>query len=98
MNFQDLKKIEKSDFYLDVAFSRASKRIDELRSSIKDKDKIKKSQLLEIARLDIINNNLTENLKKIIKAYPSLDNLDPFYKELIKCTLDYKSLKNLLAQ
>jgi len=48
MNFQSLNKIENYQFYLDVAFKRASKRADEIRPTIKEKDRLKKSQKLEL--------------------------------------------------
>ena len=97
MNFQSLKKIENYQFYLDVAFKRASKKADEIRPKIKEKDRLKKSKKIEITKLEIIKTTINERLKAIIKAYPSLDNLDDFYKELIKCTLDYKDLKKSLG-
>lgn len=97
MNFQDLKKIESYQFYLDVAFKRASKRADELRTSVKERNRLKKSKKLEITKLEVIKTTIVERLKNIIKSYPSLDNMAIFYKELIKCTLDYKDLKKSLG-
>ena len=97
MNFQDLKKIENDKFYLDVAFKRAKSKSDELRNKIKDKDRLRKSKTLEIAKLEIINSVLAEKLNQITTAFPSLDQLDIFYLELIKCTLDYKDLKKSLG-
>jgi len=97
MNFQSLNKIENYQFYLDVAFKRASKKTDEIRYTIKERDRLKKSQKLELLKLEIIKTTIVERLKKIIKSYPSLDNMDEFYKQLIRCTLDYKDLKKSLG-
>jgi len=97
MNFQDLKKIEKADFYLDVAFRKASKRISEIKSSVKSKDKLSKTKNLERTRIELITYSLTDNLKQILTSFPDIDNIDIFYQELIKCTLDYKSLKKSLG-
>jgi len=97
MNFQDLKKIEKPQFYLDVAFNRATKKIKELKQSKKEKDQVKKAKSLEHIRIDIIESNLNDPLRQIISCFPSIDSLDKFYVELIKCTLDYSDLKKSLG-
>lgn len=95
MNFQGLK-VEKPDFYLEIAYSRASRKIDELRPKLK-KDRLPKSKTLELTRIEIINTKLSESLTKIIKSFPNLDNLDEFYRELIKVSLDYGYLKKSLG-
>ena len=97
MNFQDLKKIEQPQHYLDVAFKKASKKTDELRNKVKIKDRLSKSKNLEITRMEITKTVLAEQLSKIMKSYPNIDGLDVFYKELIKCTLDYSDLKKSLG-
>ncbi len=97
MNFQDLKKIEKADFYIDLAFRRASKKTGELKKSIKTKDRTQKIKEIEIHRLDLIRTIITEEFKKILISFPSIDKLDIFYLELIKCTLDYASIKKSLG-
>ena len=97
MNFQDLKKIENADFYLDVAFRRANLRANELRSRTKGDDRLAKSKKLEAAKLDVIKAVLNDHLSKILLSFPSIDRLDPFYNELIKLTLDYKDLKKSLG-
>ncbi len=96
MNFQDLKKVESATFYIDVAFRRASKKAKELRSRVK-KNRFQKSKELELARIQVIRDVLTSDLNDIIKGFPSLDSLDQFYIELIKCTLDYKDIKKSLG-
>ncbi|MBN2367399.1 50S ribosome-binding GTPase [Candidatus Woesearchaeota archaeon] len=95
MNFQSLKKIESHDFYLDVAFRRATKKVKE--KTIREHDRLKKAKMLEEVRINTVRNTLTEPLNKILLNFPSLDNLDIFYQELIRCTLDYKDLKKSLG-
>lgn len=97
MNFQDLKKVESAEFYLDVAFRKASKRISETKTTIRAKDSLTKTKQVETSRLEQVKTNLSENLKKILLSFPDIDELDDFYKELINCTLDYKSLKKSLG-
>ena len=97
MNFQDLKKIESPNFYLDLAFRKATARTSELKAKIKEHDRLKKTKHIEIIRFEIIMTLLSEHLNKIISCFPSIDKLDDFYKELINCTLSYRDLKKSLG-
>ncbi len=97
MNFQDLKKVEDPQFYLDTALNRANKKAKEKRSLKKGKSRFEKSKMIELVKIEIIANVLTEHLERITKSFPSIDNLDAFYVELIKLTLDYKDLKKSLG-
>ena len=98
MNFQDLKKIEKPEIYLDIAFRRAKDRAGIKRMGLKKGLKrIDKSKNVELERISVAKQSLIDNLDKIIKSYPSLDDLPEFYKELINVTLDYVLLKKSLG-
>ncbi|MBU1704613.1 MAG: 50S ribosome-binding GTPase, partial [Nanoarchaeota archaeon] len=98
MNFQSLKKIEEPDFYLDLAFRRAQEKAKMSRSSIKiKKDRIEKSKTIELQKIDIIRNVLTDKLSIILRSYPMIDDLPEFYKRLIMYTLDYDELKRALG-
>lgn len=96
MNFQDLKKIEKPQFYLDVAFRRAGEKSATMREK-QYKDKLTKSRQIELQKLEIVKQTIINALDQILRSYPSIDSLDEFYVELIKCTLDYVSLKKSLG-
>ncbi|NQU99049.1 50S ribosome-binding GTPase [Candidatus Woesearchaeota archaeon] len=95
MSFE-IPKIEKSTFYLDVAFSRARKKASEKRSGLKV-DRLKKSKTLEIEKVDAINDILNSKLAKIITSFPNFDNLTEFYTELVKTVIEYKELKKSLG-
>lgn len=97
MNFQSLHKVENHKFYLDIAFSRAKKAGDDMRSQKLRGTRLEKSRKIEIAKLDSIKNTLKEHFNLIIKSFPSFDDLSEFYKELIKANLDYKDLKKSLG-
>ena len=97
MNFQDLKKVEKPQFYLDVAFTKSSKKANEKRSTIKGKNRFQKSKQIELIRIEVIENVLNEHLSRITESFPSIDHLDDFYNELIRVTLDYRDLKKSLG-
>ncbi|MBW3015714.1 50S ribosome-binding GTPase [Candidatus Woesearchaeota archaeon] len=96
MNFQSLIKVESSDFYLDIAFSRAKKKASEIRTQVKG-TRLEKSIKIELAKLDEIKATLNQHMELIIKSFPSIDDLAEFYKELIKATLDYPQLKKSLG-
>jgi len=99
MNFQDLKKIENADFYIDVAFRRASEQANITRSSVagKSTSRIEKSKSIELEKLATIKQTISEFFEKIVHNFPSLDDLPEFYKELVKTTLDYEILKKSLG-
>jgi nucleolar GTP-binding protein len=96
MNFQELKKIETPQTYLDIAFNKASKRGESARDK-EAKDRITKSKFIESARIAAVEGSLAERLKEITKNFPSLDDLPIFYLELIKITIDYNLLKKSLG-
>jgi nucleolar GTP-binding protein len=81
-----------SEELLDKAFNRASK------VSITGKyPKVKKKQKIAKAKLTSSSQTIDSTLKKFIKAFPTIDNLHPFYKALIDILLDTDRLKTSLA-
>jgi len=97
MNFQDLKKIENADFYIDLAFRKATDRSAQLRGQTMRCTKLEKSRKIEILKIETIKDVLSNQMDKITKSFPSIDTLPEFYQELIKCTLDYVALKKSLG-
>jgi len=98
MNFQGLKKIEDDRFYIDLAFRRANERASDVRGTKKMKGtRLEKSKRIEVMRIDVIKDVLSERLIGILKSFPDIESLPEFYKELIKCTVDYASLKKSLG-
>jgi len=96
MNFQHLPRIEDFQFYLDVAFSRASKKASEARSSSEGL-RIKKSVSIELRRIDVIRSELTGVFQNIYKKFPSFEDMHPFYQELVALYLDKDQLKKSLG-
>lgn len=93
MSFQDVPKIEKPTFYLDVAFGRARKRA----KSPEGRNKLEKIRVKELSKLEIVSKTLQEKLRTIITKFPNIDNLTEFYNELIRALLEYKQLKKSLG-
>ena len=92
-------KIEKPDFYIDVAFSRANKRAGQQRSKLKGKklNRMKKSRIMELDKIATVRITLINQMDKILNSYPQTAHLDIFYLELVKSTLDYYMLKKSLG-
>ena len=98
MDFQKIRTIESPKFYLDVAFSYASKKTDEFRDTkARGSTKLLKSKTIEIQRIEFVRERLVKKLKVILDDFPDIDKLDVFYQELIKATLDYASMKKSLG-
>ncbi|MFT4282992.1 MAG: GTPase [Candidatus Woesearchaeota archaeon] len=83
MDFQKIMEINDSKWYLDVAFKRAKKNT----SNIKDKDHKEK------LKIKIVGDYLVEHFTKIIKSFPSVDDLSEFHKQLVHNSLDFDEIK-----
>jgi nucleolar GTP-binding protein len=97
MNLKELKKVETADFYIDIAFRKATKAADKLRGRKKKQSRIGKSKEIELAKLSAIKNVLNDRLNEIVTSFPSLNNMPNFYEELIRVTIDYNYLKKSLG-
>ena len=82
MSCQDIVKIENPDFYLDVAFKQANKRLGLFREK-RISNRFLKSKTLEIERVKTISRSLGKQLRRIIDSFPSLDQMPDFYSELM---------------
>lgn len=96
MNFQNIRPVGKPDDFFDAAFSRAKKRASELKSK-KQRLNSGQEKRVEYVRMDIIKDVLESKLVDILKDFPNIDELNDFYKELIKVTLNYVDLKRSLG-
>lgn len=97
MNFQGLSKVEKSDFYLDLAFQ-AAKRAGNKTREEKYNNRLLKSRHIEIDKIKAIDKALTSALSQIITKYPSMDSLPEFYQELINTALSIEDIKRSLSK
>ncbi|MBR9675718.1 GTP-binding protein [Candidatus Woesearchaeota archaeon] len=98
MNFQGLIKIESHDWYFDVAMKKAKTKTDEVRSSLRSKTpRLNKSKTIEIEKIRVIDSTIRGFFDKIVKNYPSFDELPEFYKQLAKLTLELELVKKSLG-
>lgn len=85
MAFTDIPTIEKFDFYVGLAFRRAQK----------VSQKFPKREIMK--KFDVIREDLSKSLNRILLKYPNIDDLDPFYNKLFKANLDYVKIKKALG-
>ncbi len=99
MNFQGLAKVENYQKYLDIAYSNGSKTALELKQHlrIRDGDVAGKQRRVEVARIETVVKTLANNFDFIVKSFPTIGQLSPFYQELVKCTVDAELLKKSLG-
>ncbi|MBI3033859.1 50S ribosome-binding GTPase [Candidatus Woesearchaeota archaeon] len=94
MNFQTLQKIHDSNYYLDIAFRRGKKEAGRLKVR---GDRLKKVAIIESERIKAVNSVIHGELSSITRNFPQIDELPEFYRELVKCTVDYDKLKKSLG-
>jgi len=99
MAFANIVKVEKPDFYLKTAFTRANKVASLLRPKIKLKNvsTFDKSKKIEIEKISVVKEALTESFNKLLKSFPMVDQLTPFYNDLVKYTIGTDDLRNALG-
>jgi nucleolar GTP-binding protein len=100
MNFGTLGKVEDGQTYLDNCFRNgqaAAARAKGTKKGTRDKSRIEKIKLIEETRVVAVHASMLGVLSAVLRAFPSIDSLPDFYKELVKTTLDYYALKKALA-
>ncbi len=97
MNLQGLGKVEDCQKYLDIAFKNGVAAATQSRKDTTSPNKVIRSKRIEMARIESFGKSLINSMDAIGRSFPSLDQLAPFYQELVKCTLDYEMLKKSLG-
>ncbi|VVB81333.1 putative GTP-binding protein EngB [uncultured archaeon] len=97
MNLQGLGKVEDYQKYLDMAYKNGADAAMQSRQDTTSRNKAIRSRRIESARIEAYGKSLINSLDFIGRSFPSIDQLAPFYQELIKCTLDYPMLKQSLG-
>ncbi len=90
--------IEKPDVLLNAAFGRGRKAAAEYPVQ---KTKFYTLKGKEIAKIDVAGDYLIKVFEKTVTRFPSIETLDPFYRELYECIIDVdearKSLSSILS-
>src|SRR5947199_9558847 len=77
---------------LDKAFGRAAK------ATATGPDRIARARNLAAARVRIAGQTIESTLRGIVKGFPSVDRLPPFYRELVEILVDENQLKKLTGE
>jgi nucleolar GTP-binding protein len=98
MSFQDIPKVETADTYLDIAFRRGRERLGELKQKKpKKRPTPGEERSFELEAFRAMNKNLTKSLQLVLDAFPQYDQLSPFYKELLECSVDLARFRKSLG-
>ncbi len=83
----------RTDKLIDLAFRRAFKR----KHSVKGSNIVEIAREREIARIRSMTDTVVSRLLNVVKSFPTVDNLHPFYKELAHVLVDVDKLRKSLA-
>ena len=92
--FARVPKVPLGQEVLDICFRRASKAQPKVS---KRADKIVRVKVAEIAKLDSATSLISEQLSGVVKSFPSLDSIDPFYKEIANIIVGIDKLRQALG-
>lgn len=87
----DLPNILTAQELLDKAFGRAAK------ATASGLDRLARTRNLAVARVRTAGSAIESTLRGIVRRFPSLDRLPPFYRELVDLLVDAGKLKKHLA-
>jgi nucleolar GTP-binding protein len=92
-------KVDTPDELLETAFHKARQSAGRSRGTLKGKGltRLIKSRALEMTKIVVSSDILISKLKAIVDGFPSLEQLAPFYRELVNCTMDPDSYKKSLG-
>jgi nucleolar GTP-binding protein len=92
--FASVPSVPSGQEVLDVCFRRASK----VKPRVsKRADKLIKVKYVETAKLDSASSLISDQLTNIVKGFPSLDSVDPFYKEIADIIIGLDRLRQALG-
>lgn len=89
-----LPKADDADRYLDTALARAAKRVGSLRKS---SDRVQYAKDVEFERLRTMRKSLTDALMGIHDAYPNLDRMSDFMRQLFELDMELGRVKQALG-
>ena len=87
----DLPSILRADELLDKALGRSAK------VTAKGRDRVERTRNLAVAKVQTAGQTIEGTLHGYVKAFPTLDRLPPFYRELVDILLDRDRLRKHLG-
>ena len=95
LSVSKIRPIENAKTMIDIAFRKGAQRVANAKTP--SKDYTKKIRELERIRMQAMANDLMARFEAVMRDFPQLDELTPFYKDLVMCTLEYDSVKQSLG-
>ncbi len=95
MGFQEITPIHTGEQYLDIAIRRANKKTSQKKVQ---GPRIEKIKTLELTKVAIVRDILDSRLKGIMKEFPKISDLTPFYQKLVEYTIGKDKLKIELSK
>ncbi|MCY3411408.1 MAG: 50S ribosome-binding GTPase [Candidatus Heimdallarchaeota archaeon] len=92
--FSNLKAILPAQSILDIAFKKAMK----IKPPKMREGAVIQTRELEINRVNTVNNIISNRLESVVKEFPSINQLHPFYLDLIEIIIDIDELKKILGR
>ncbi|MHA1239071.1 MAG: NOG1 family protein [Candidatus Odinarchaeia archaeon] len=92
--FENVKYFSSPDEILNKALRRGARISVELKSSL---PKVVRAKIEEKERINRITQIIVDYLRNIVSNFPSLDSIEPFYKELTDILVGIDNLKKVLA-
>jgi nucleolar GTP-binding protein len=90
-------KVDSPDELLEMAFHKARKVAGRARGTIKGKPRFVKSRALELTKISAAIDVLVGKLEAIVAGMPHLNQLAPFYQELVRYIIDPDEYKQALG-
>jgi nucleolar GTP-binding protein len=91
----NLKYLEKPDKLIDIAFSQGRKAGAKYPRQNKPFYTVKGK---EIAKIDVSGDYLEKALMTVVHDFPSVDKLDPFYRDLVRSVIDVDEVRKALSK
>ncbi|MDD4877484.1 MAG: 50S ribosome-binding GTPase [Candidatus Nanoarchaeia archaeon] len=94
--FDTIPKIEKPEFYIDLGIRSAKKYASSIK--LREKHRVKRQAELESVKAETFARSIKGNIERICSAFPSLNQLPIFYKELLDAMIGADALRISIAR
>ena len=94
--FKKMPSILYPDELMDKAYNRAEKVAGDLRTTERGLS-LPKSRIIEDNKIRTTTSVISDTLLQIVEKTPSIDNLDPFYREILEIMVGSDEFKKSLA-
>lgn len=96
LDFQKIPRVENYKLYLETAFAAARKKGSQVKVAGRPEPFDKQKQV-NAQKIGTVGGRLHSSLGKVLHAFPSIDSLPVFHRELIRAMLDWGQLKKSLG-